>query len=72
MTSMELPGYAKSTITKEKDKDVVEIEEELAKDEYNVDEVVSRISSTLEHSEFKLRELRKQRQRIIMEDDVWA
>lgn len=50
----------------------MEIEEELAKDEYNVDEVVSRISSTLENSEFKLRELRKQRQRIIMEDDVWA
>ena len=52
---MELPGYAKSTITKEKDKDVAEIEEQLAKDSYNVDEVVSRISSTLEQSEFKLR-----------------
>lgn len=68
MSPMELVAK----IGRKKDQDVIELETELAKSCYNMDEVVSRISSTLESSEMKLRELRRQRQQVIMEDDVWA
>ena len=53
---MQLLGWDRhSEKSLERDKDVAAIEAELAKESYNVDDVVSRISSTLETSEFKLR-----------------
>ena len=40
--------------------------------DYNVEEVVSRISETLENSESRLRELRDQRKKMLLDDEIWA
>lgn len=53
------------------DEEIREIEEQLEKEERGVKDVMEKISQTMGSSEVKLKELRDQRKKIFLDEDVW-
>lgn len=45
---------------------------DLKKEECNVEEVVSKISETMDKSQIRLKELRDQRKKMFLDQDIWA